>query len=534
MAASPRGNLWTSGPRAPALGRAIAPRLGLEENAMAIADLVNGRMTAPLSVRALVGERAVEPGDVLALAERHGARMVDLKFTDLPGTWQHMGMALESLDEEALAEGIGFDGSSIRGFQEIYESDMLLMPDPSTAVLDPFYEAATLSLVCTVLDPITREPYTRDPRHVATRAEEHLRSSGIADVAYFGPEAEFYVFDHVAFDQQANTAFYEVDSEEGHWTSGQGFQRRGEGLAALGYTNRSQEGYFPAPPNDTLSDLRATMVLVLEALGIRTESHHHEVGGPGQGEIDLRFLPLREMADALQMHKYVVKNTAKQAGKAATFLPKPVFEENGSGMHVHQSLWKNGETLMHSPDGYGLLSPLALHYAAGLLEHASALLAFCAPATNSYRRLVPGYEAPVNLVYSQRNRSAAARIPLYSRSPKAKRVEFRVPDPSCNPYLAFAAMLMAGLDGIENKLNPGDPIDKNLYDLPPEELEKVPTVCGSLRQACEELDKDRAFLKKGGVMDDDFIDSYIELKMEEVMRLQLHPHPVEFDMYYKC
>jgi glutamine synthetase len=272
---------------------------------------------------------------------------------------------------------------------------MLLLPDPSTAVLDPFYEASTISLVCTVLDPITREPYTRDPRYVAIKAEEHLRSTGVADLSYFGPEAEFYVFDHVAFDQQANTAFYEVDSEEGHWTSGQGFQRRGEGLAALGYTNRSQEGYFPAPPNDTLSDLRGTMVIVLEALGIRTESHHHEVGGPGQGEIDLRFLPLLEMADALQLHKYVVKNTAKQAGKAATFLPKPIFEENGSGMHVHQSLWKGGETLMHSADGYGLLSPLALHYAAGLLEHAPALLAFCAPATNSYRRLVPGYEAPV-------------------------------------------------------------------------------------------------------------------------------------------
>ena len=315
---------------------------------MGIADLVNGTVSEPLSVRALVGERAAEPGDVLALAERHGARMVDLKFTDLPGTWQHMGMALASLDEEALTDGIGFDGSSIRGFQEIYESDMLLLPDPSTAVLDPFYEAPTISLICTVLDPITREPYTRDPRYVAIKAEAHLRSTGIADVSYFGPEAEFYVFDHVAFGQEANTAFYEVDSEEGHWTSGQGFQRRGEGLAALGYTNRSQEGYFPAPPNDTLSDLRATMVLVLEALGIRTESHHHEVGGPGQGEIDLRFLPLVEMADALQLHKYVVKNTAKQAGKSATFLPKPIFEENGSGMHVHQSLWKDGETLMHS------------------------------------------------------------------------------------------------------------------------------------------------------------------------------------------
>src|ERR687885_691981 len=382
---------------------------------MAIADIVSGKVSEPLGVRALVGERLVEPGDVLALAERHAARMVDLKFTDLPGTWQHMGMALETLDEEALSEGIGFDGSSIRGFQEIYESDMLLLPDPATAVLDPFYEAPTVSLVCTVLDPITRDPYTRDPRYVAIKAEEHLRSTGIADVAYFGPEAEFYVFDHVAFDQQANTAFYEVDSEEGHWTSGQGFQRRGEGLSALGYTNRSQEGYFPAPPNDTLSDLRATMVIVLEALGIRTESHHHEVGGPGQGEIDLRFLPLLEMADALQLHKYVLKNTARQAGKTATFMPKPIFEENGSGMHGPQSPWNGDETLVHSAGGYALLSPLALHYAAGLLAHAKALLAFCAPTTNSYRRLVPGYEAPVLLVYSARNRSACVRIPVYSK-----------------------------------------------------------------------------------------------------------------------
>ena len=315
--------------------------------------------TEPLHVRALVGNGDAQPKDVLDLAERHEATMVDLKFTDLPGTWQHMGMALRSLDEEAFSEGIGFDGSSIRGFQEIYESDMLLMPDPTSAILDPFYEAPTISVVCTVLDPITREPYTRDPRYVATKAEKHLKASGIADTCYFGPEAEFYVFDHVAFDQQAHTAFYEVESEEGHWTSGQGFQRRGEGLSSLGYKNRSQEGYFPAPPNDTLSDLRAEMVMVLESLGILTESHHHEVGGPGQGEIDLRFLPLLEMADALQLHKYVVKNAAKQAGKTATFMPKPIFEENGSGMHVHQSLWKGGETLMHAEDGYALLSPLA-------------------------------------------------------------------------------------------------------------------------------------------------------------------------------
>src|SRR5215213_2079442 len=480
---------------------------------MAISDVVNGNVTEPLSARALVDKGDPKPGDVLDLAERHQARLVDLKFTDLPGTWQHMGMALRSLDEDAFTEGIGFDGSSIRGFQEIYESDMLLMPDPSTAILDPFYEAPTISVVCTVLDPITRNPYTRD-------------------TCYFGPEAEFYVFDHVAFDQQAHTAFYEVDSEEGHWTSGQGFQRRGEGLAALSYTNRSQEGYFPAPPNDTLSDLRATMVIVLEALGIRTESHHHEVGGPGQGEIDLRFLPLLEMADALQLHKYVVKNTARQAGKAATFLPKPIFEENGSGMHVHQSLWKNGETLMHSADGYGLLSPLALHYAAGLLEHAPALLAFCAPTTNSYRRLVPGYEALVLLKHSQRNRSAAVRIPMYSASPKAKRLEFRPPDPLANPYLAFPAMLMAGLDGIERELDPGEPIDLNLYELPPEQLADIPTVPTTLDEALDALEADHAFLTRGGVFTDDLIATYIEFRREQSDRVKIRPHPYEFPMYF--
>jgi glutamine synthetase len=488
--------------------------------------------TEPLHVRALVSNGAAQPKDVLDLAERHEAEMVDLKFTDLPGTWQHMGMALRSLDEEAFSEGIGFDGSSIRGFQEIYESDMLLMPDPTSAILDPFYEAPTISLVCTVLDPITREPYTRDPRYVATKAEEHLRSTGIADVCYFGPEAEFYVFDHVAFDQQAHTAFYEVESEEGHWTSGQGFQRRGEGLSSLGYKNRSQEGYFPAPPNDTLSDLRAAMVAVLESLGIKTESHHHEVGGPGQGEIDLRFLPLLEMADALQLHKYVVKNTAKQAGKTATFMPKPIFEENGSGMHVHQSLWKDGETLMHAADGYALLSPLALHYAGGLLAHAKALLAFCAPTTNSYRRLVPGYEAPVLLKHSQRNRSAAVRIPMYSPSPKAKRIEFRPPDPLANPYLAFAAMLMAGLDGIERELDPGEPIDRNLYELPPDELGDIPTVPTSLDEALDALEADHAFLTKGDVFTEDLIATYVEFRREQSDRVKIRPHPYEFPLYF--
>ncbi len=499
---------------------------------MAIADVVNGKTSEPLGIRVLVGSRKAQPSDVLDLAARHSARMVDLKFTDLPGTWQHMGMALRSLDEEAFSEGIGFDGSSIRGFQEIYESDMLLMPDPSSAILDPFYEAPTISVVCTVLDPISREPYTRDPRYVATKAEAYLRSSGVADTCYFGPEAEFYVFDHVAFDQQAHTAFYEVESEEGHWTSGQGFQRRGEGLSSLGYKNRSQEGYFPAPPNDTLSDLRAQMVMVLEALGIRTESHHHEVGGPGQGEIDLRFLPLLEMSDALQLHKYVVKNTAKHAGKSATFLPKPIFEENGSGMHCHQSLWKAGDTLMYDPAGYALLSPLALSYAAGLLEHGRALMAFCAPSTNSYRRLVPGYEATVLLKHSQRNRSAAVRIPMYSTSARAKRIEFRPPDPLANPYLAFPAMLMAGLDGIARGLRPSDPLDTNLYELPADVLADIETVPTTLDEALDALEADHAFLTQGGVFTEDLIETYVEFHREQSDKVKIRPHPFEFPLYF--
>lgn len=486
----------------------------------------------PLSARALAGDGAVGPDTVFELAKDHEATMVDLKFTDLPGTWQHMGMALGTLEEDSFSDGIGFDGSSIRGFQQIYESDMLLMPDPATAIVDPFYEHTTISIICTVIDPITREPYTRDPRYVATKAVEHLRSSGVADTCYFGPEAEFYIFDHVAFDQQANTAYYEVDSEEGHWTQGQGFQRRGEGLAALGYKNRSQEGYFPAPPNDTQADLRARMVTTLEALGIRTESHHHEVGGPGQAEIDLRFLPLLEMADALQLHKYVVKNTAKQAGKTATFLPKPIFEENGSGMHCHQSLWKDGETLMHDAGGYALLSSLALSYAAGLLEHGRALMAFCAPSTNSYRRLVPGYEAPVLLKHSQRNRSAAVRIPMYSTSPKAKRIEFRPPDPLANPYLAFPAMMMAGLDGIDRGLTPSDPLDTNLYELPPDVLAHIPTVPTTLDDALDALEADHAFLTAGGVFTEDLIETYVEFHREQSDKVKIRPHPFEFPLYF--
>jgi len=492
------------------------------EQLQAIRDLAEGGRSLAIEKEAPTAK------DVLAFAKEHDARMVDLKFTDMPGTWQHMSMSLRSLSEDDFEDGLGFDGSSIRGFQEIAESDMLLMMDPSTAKIDPFYSEKTLSLICNIIDPITREAYSRDPRYVAQKAEKHLASTGVADTAYFGPEAEFYIFDHVAFDQQNYMAFYEVDAEEAYWNVGKGF---GEG-GNLGHKPRSQEGYFPAPPMDTLGDLRAMMIIVLEALGIATEFHHHEVGGPGQAEIDLRFAPLLQMADTLMTHKYVVKNTARAAGKTATFIPKPIFEENGSGMHVHQSLWKGGETLMFNKDGYALLSDLALSYAAGLIEHGRSLMAFCAPTTNSYRRLVPGYEAPVNLVHSQRNRSACVRIPMYLSSPKAKRVEFRPPDPLANPYLAFSAMLMAGLDGVERGLKPGDPVDTDLYELSPEELAKIVNVPGSLAEAMDALEDDHAFLLKGDVFTQDLLDEWISYKRAEAKQVDLRPHPWEFPLYY--
>jgi glutamine synthetase len=492
----------------------------------AIRELVTG--DEPMTVERFTGGREASASDVLEMAEGLGVRMVDLKFTDVPGTWQHMTLSIGSVDEGSFSEGLGFDGSSIRGFQQIAESDMLLMPDPGTAMLDPFYEERTLSLICNVIDPITREAYSRDPRYVAQKAERHLRDSGIADTAFFGPEAEFYVFEHVAYDQQNHTAFYEVDSAEGYWNMGEAFREAGN----LGHKIRSQEGYFPVPPSDTHGDLRALMVLVLEALGISTEFHHHEVGGPGQGEIDLRFAPLLRMADALMTHKYVVKNVARAAGRTATFMPKPVFEENGSGMHVHQSLWKGGETLMFDESGYALLSETALSYVAGLLAHGRALMAFCAPTTNSYRRLVPGYEAPVNLVHSQRNRSAAVRIPMYLASPKAKRVEFRPPDPMANPYLAFSALLLAGLDGIARGLKPGDPVDTDLFDLSPEELASIANVPGSLGDAMDALEADHEFLLQGGVFTSDLIDEWLSYKRNETAQVNLRPHPWEFPLYY--
>jgi glutamine synthetase len=477
-------------------------------------------------------DAAPTPDDVVAFAREHQVALVDLKFTDLPGTWQHFAVAARELGEGLLTEGAGFDGSSIRGFQEINESDMLLVPDPSTAIIDPFHELPTLSMICDVRDPITGQRYSRDPRNVAHKAQQHLATTGVADTAYFGPEAEFYIFDHVAYGQEAHRGFYEVDSPEGFWNAGLGFGRSGNGaLPNLGYTNRSQQGYFPVAPLDTLADLRGRMALTLERMGVEVEVHHHEVGGPGQAEIDLRFQPLLRMGDVMQLYKYVARNVARQAGKVATFMPKPIFEENGSGMHTHMSLWKGGETIMFDESQYALLSETARHYVGGLLEHAAALLAFCAPTTNSYKRLVPGYEAPVSLLYSQRNRSAAVRIPVYFTSPKAKRVEFRSPDPSANPYLAFSALLMAGLDGIERGLEPPAPVDANLYELAPEQQAQIAQVPTSLDRVLDALEEDHEFLLAGGVFTDDLLEAYIEHKRGEVDEVRLRPHPWEFALY---
>jgi glutamine synthetase len=467
------------------------------------------------------------PDDVLQLISDEGIEIVDVRFCDLPGLMQHFSMPAGQLTADVFDEGVGFDGSSIRGFQEIQESDMLLVPDPNTAVIDPFTQHKTLDINCFVNDPVTGESYSRDPRYVARKAEEYLTSTGLADTCYVGPEAEFFVFDDVRFDQNEHEGYYFVESVEAAWNTG-----RDEG-PNLGYKPRYKEGYFPVPPMDHFQDLRSEMILVLERLGVEIEIHHHEVGTAGQAEIDMRFDSLLRMADKLMLYKYVVKNVARQAGKTATFMPKPVFQDNGSGMHTHQSLWKGGEPLFYSEAGYAGLSDMGRWYIGGLLTHAPAILAFSNPTTNSYKRLVPGYEAPVNLVYSQRNRSAAVRIPLYSQSPKAKRLEFRCPDPSCNPYLAFSAMLMAGLDGIQNRIEPPDPVDKDLYDLPPEELSKVPQVPGSLDAVLSALEEDQAFLKAGGVFTDDLIETWVTYKREnEVDALRLRPHPWEFALYY--
>ncbi len=466
------------------------------------------------------------PKDVLKLAQENGAVMANFKFIDFPGVWQHFSVPIEELKEETFEEGAGFDGSSIRGWQAIHASDMLIIPDPETAMIDPFRQYPTISLICNIVDPITKEPYSRDPRFIAQKSEQYLKSLGIGDTAYFGPEAEFFILDDVRFDQNAQSGYYFIDSSEAIWNSGK------EEKPNLGYKPRHKEGYFPVPPTDTYEDMRTEMVTIMQKCGIYVEAQHHEVATAGQGEIDMRYSPLVKMADNLMLFKYIVKNVARGHGKTVTFMPKPVFGDNGSGMHTHQSIWKNGKPVF-AGNGYAGLSEQALYYIGGILKHAKSLAAFTNPTTNSYKRLVPGFEAPVNLAYSARNRSAAIRIPTYSASPKAKRVEVRFPDPSCNPYLAFGAMLMAGLDGIENKLDPGEALDKDLYDLPPEELLQVPQIVGSLEEALDSLQADHEYLKKGDVFTEDAIDKWIEYKRTvEVDALRLRPHPYEFFMYF--
>lgn len=468
--------------------------------------------------------------EVMQLIKDEGIQVIDLKFVDMPGLWQHFSMSAREFSEDCFAEGVGFDGSSIRGFQAINESDMLLFPDPDTAFLDPFTGAPTLSIICDVKDPVTGEDYSRDPRHVARKAEAYLKATGVAEKAYFGPEAEFYILDSVRYDQSYNFGYYHIDSEEGFWNSGKE-DENGDGNR--GYKIRNKEGYFPVPPADTLQDIRSEMMLTLEKIGVPVEVHHHEVGTAGQTEIDLRFDTLTKMADNLLKYKYVIKNVARRHGKTVTFMPKPIFQDNGSGMHVHQSLWTDSRNLFFSKEGYAHLSPAAKHYVGGILKHAPALLAFAAPTTNSYRRLVPGYEAPINLMYSQRNRSACVRIPMYSKSEKSKRIEFRCPDPSANPYLALSAMLLAGLDGIKSKIQPPDPIDKDLYDLEPQEKAKVKSTPGSLDEVLDALEKDHAFLLAGGVFTEDLIGTWLEYKRKkELDAVRLRPHPHEFALYF--
>ncbi len=466
------------------------------------------------------------PKDVMKFSKEQGAKFVDLKFMDYPGMWQHFTVPIVSLEESSFEEGFGFDGSSIRGWQAIHASDMLVVPDASTAVMDPFTAAPTLSLICNILDPITKEKYTRDPRNIAQKAEAYLKSTGIADTAYFGPEAEFFIFDDIRYDSQQNCGYYFIDSGEGQWNTG-----RAEG-PNLGYKARYKEGYFPVPPTDSMADIRSEMVLVMEQVGIRVEAQHHEVATAGQAEIDMRFNTVTKIADSLMWYKYIIKNVARRHGKTVTLMPKPIFGDNGTGMHVHQSLWKAGQPLF-AGNGYAGLSDMALWYIGGILKHADALCALVAPTTNSYKRLVPGYEAPVNLAYSSRNRSAAIRIPMYSPSPKAKRVEVRFPDCSSNGYLAFSAMLMAGLDGVQNKIDPGQPLDKDIYELGPDELKGVPSVPGSLDAALTALENDHEFLLKGDVFTSDAVETWIDYKRKrEVDPVRLRPHPYEFMLYF--
>ena len=465
--------------------------------------------------------------EALEFAKKNNAVMVDLRFTDWPGTQQHCSFPISEVDEGTFEDGMGFDGSSIRGWQQINESDMLMIPDPETAFIDPFYAHPTLVMFCNIVDPITREPYSRDPRHIAKKAEAYLAMTGIGDRAYFGPEAEFFVFNSARFHTAENEGFYHIDSIEGKWNSG-----ADEGGANLAYKPRHKEGYFPVPPTDSQQDLRTEMVLEMQKLGITIEAQHHEVATAGQAEIDMKFETLVKMADQLMNYKYVVKNVARKAGLTATFMPKPLFDDNGTGMHTHQSIWKDGKPLF-AGDGYGGFSDLGLFYTGGILKHSRSIAAFSNPTTNSYKRLVPGFEAPVNLAYSTRNRSAACRIPMYSQSPKAKRIEVRYPDPSCNPYLTFAAMLMAGLDGIENKIDPGEPLDKDIYGLSPEELASVPVMPGSLDEALVELENDHEFLLRGDVFTEDAITMWTDYKREnEITPIAQRPHPHEFELYF--
>ncbi|MBI5301408.1 MAG: type I glutamate--ammonia ligase [Chloroflexi bacterium] len=473
-------------------------------------------------------KRLVSPKEVVEYAKSQGLQIVDFKFVDLPGTWQHFSIPITELSEDLFIEGLGFDGSSIRGFQHIHESDMLLMPDPTSAITDPVCAVPTLTLTCDVYDPVTKLAYSRDPRNIAKKAEKYLAKTGIATTSYWGPEAEFFIFDNIRFDQNTYSGYYFIDSDEGIWNSG-----RDSGTQNLGHRPRYKEGYFPVAPADALQDIRSEIILRLIQAGVPIEVHHHEVATAGQCEIDMRYNSLTTMADSLMMYKYVVKNVARAHGKTATFMPKPLFQDNGSGMHVHQSLWKDSANLFADPSGYAGLSQLAKHYIAGLLYHAPALLALAAPTTNSYRRLVPGYEAPVNLVYSKRNRSAAVRVPMYSNNPKAKRIEFRPPDPSSNPYLVFAALLMAGLDGVEKKMDPGEPADYDLYELSAEEAKKVKQVPGSLSETLDALENDYEFLLKGDVFTKDVIETWVAMKrVKDVDAIRLRPHPYEFFLYY--
>jgi glutamine synthetase len=467
----------------------------------------------------------MNPQEVLEFAKRNDVKIVDIRFTDIPSLQHHISYPVSQLTLESFEEGFGIDGSSIRGWAAINESDMLLIPDASTALIDPFMEVPTLVMLGDIKDPITRQNYERDPRWIAKKAEMFMKNSGVGDTAYFGAEAEFFIFDNIRFDQTAHSGFYFIDAEEGRWNSGREANN-------LGYRPRTKEGYFPVPPTDHYQDLRTEMVQTMERCGLTIECHHHEVGGAGQCEIDQKYNTLVKTADNMMLYKYIVRNVAHQYGKSATFMPKPIFGDNGSGMHTHQSIWKHGEPLF-AGDGYAGISQMALYYIGGLLKHARALSAIIAPTTNSYKRLVPGYEAPVNLAYSRRNRSAACRIPMYSASPKAKRVEFRPPDPSCNPYLAFAAMLMAGLDGIVNKVEPGEPLDKDIYDLSPEEMKSVPSMPASLDEALECLQNDHEFLLKGDVFTEELIETFIDYKQKhEVDAIRLRPHPYEFQLYY--